>query len=61
MHKLSRLIARCSCGTSFYDSPGGWLRMVNHTEVSNTKDETPKHHWVEVTDLVIVKEVAKVD
>jgi len=36
---IVKRIATCSCRTSYYDTPGGWNRMVNHLQAN--------HRWVE--------------
>lgn len=48
-----RLIAICSCHSSFWDTTEGWERFTQHCEMMDGN----VHHWVEVTDLTLVREV----
>ena len=50
--KPQRPIATCSCFASFYDTPGGWERMMSHI----TENNKNVHQWTFVSDLIITQE-----
>ena len=52
MFKRQTVIAGCSCGAAFYDTPGGWERMLTHITENNEK----VHRWTQVSDMVITQE-----
>lgn len=48
---ICKLIASCRCGASFYDTQGGWQRMLSHI----TDESGKAHEWYHVSDLVVMQ------